>query len=100
MFLQGLSTGFLFSNLTQLQPAIIRVKKNLATKTTTFSKSPGYLRKNSNLRKKVLRLHSFGPFRTISTDNRWEISEFGRLSGFIEFFVLSDYAHFTFSDTI
>ena len=40
-FGQGLSTGFLFSNLTQLQPPIIRVQKIIATKTTTFSESPG-----------------------------------------------------------
>ena len=53
-----------------------------------------------------LRLRSFW---TISTENQWEISEVGRLSCFIEFFVCfhivcdsytSDYAHFTFSDTI
>jgi len=31
-----------------------------------------------------LRLHSFW---TISTENQWEISEVGRLSCFIEFFV-------------
>ena len=70
---------------------------------------PGYLRKFFNLKKKRLRLHSFGPFWTISTENQWEISEVGRLSCFIEFFVwfhivcnryTSDYAHFTFSDTI
>ena len=65
--------------------------------------------KCSNLRKKRLRLHSFGPLWTISTGNQWEISEFGRLSCFSDFFVLfhivcdrytSYYAHFTFSDTI
>ena len=62
--------------------------------------------KFSNLRKKRLRLHSFGPFWTISTENQWEISEVGRLSCFIEFFVwfhnicdryTSENAHFTFS---
>ena len=51
----------------------------------------------------------FGPFPQISTENQWEISEFGRLSCFSEFFVrfhivcdryTSDYAYFTFSDTI
>ena len=60
-------------------------------------------------RKKRLRLHSFGPLWTISTGNQWEISEFGRLSCFSDFFVwfhivcdryTSYYAHFTFSDTI
>ena len=65
--------------------------------------------KCSNLRKKRLRLHSFGPLWTISTGNQWEISEFGRLSCFSDFFVwfhivcdryTSYYAHFTFSDTI
>ena len=64
--------------------------------------------KCSNLRKKRLRLHSFGPFWTISTENQWEISEFGCLSCFIDFFVwfhivcdrcTSDYDHFTFSNT-
>ena len=43
--------------------------------------------KCSNLRKKRLRLHSFGPLWTISTGNQWEISEFGRLSCFSDFFV-------------
>ena len=56
-----------------------------------------------------LRLHSSGPFWTISTENQWEITEIGHLSCFSEFFVrfhivcdryTSDYAHFTFSDTI
>ena len=56
-----------------------------------------------------LRLHSFGPLWTISTGSQWEISEVGRLSCFIDFFAwfyivcgryTSDYAHFTFSDTI
>ena len=41
-----------------------------------------------NLRKKRLRLHSFGPFWTISTENQWEISEVGRLRCFIEFVCL------------
>ena len=63
--------------------------------------------KNSNLRK--MRLHSFDRFWTISTENQWETTEIGRLSCFSEFFVrfhilcdryTSDYAHFTFSDTI
>ena len=40
-----------------------------------------------NLRKTRLRLHSFGPLWTISTGNQWEISEFGRLSCFSDFFV-------------
>ena len=61
--------------------------------------------KCSNLRKKRLRLHSFGPLWTISTGNQWEISEFDRLSCFSDFFVwfhiacdryTSYYAHFTF----
>ena len=52
-----------------------------------------------------LRLRSFGPLWTISTWNQWKISEVGRLSCLIDFFVLfhivcdrytSDYAHFTF----
>ena len=65
--------------------------------------------KCSNLRKKRLRLHSFGPLWTLSTDYQWEISEVGHLSCFIDFFVwfhivcdryTLDYVHFTFSDTI
>ena len=53
-----------------------------------------------------LRLHSF---LVISTENQWQISEVGRLSCFIDFFLFhivcdriytSDYAHFTFSDTV
>ena len=61
------------------------------------------------LGKKRLRLHSFGPFWTICTENQWEISEVGRLSCLIFCLILhcivcdrytSDYAHFTFSDTI
>ena len=43
--------------------------------------------KCSNLRKKRLRLHSFGPFRTLSIDNQREISEVGCLSCFIDFLV-------------
>ena len=67
------------------------------------------LGKSSEPVKRRLRLHSFGPFWTISTENQWEITEIGRLSCFSEFFVrfhilcdwyTSDYAHFTFSDTI
>ena len=67
------------------------------------------LKKCSNLRKKRLRLHSFGPLWTLSTDYQWEISEVGHLSCFIDFFVwfhivcdryTLDYVHFTFSDTI
>ena len=63
----------------------------------------------SNLRIKRLRLHNFGPLWAISTGNQWEISEVGRLSCLIDFFVLfhivcdrytSDFAHFIFSDTI
>ena len=63
----------------------------------------------SNLRKKRLRLHSFGPLLTIATENQWEITEIGCLSCFSEFCVRfhivcdkysSDYAHFTFSNTI
>ena len=51
----------------------------------------------------------FGPLWIIFTGNQWEISEVCRLSCFIDFFVwfhivcdryTSDYAHFTFSDTI
>ena len=42
--------------------------------------------KCSNLRKKRLRLHIFGPLWTISTGSQWEFSEVGRLSCFIEFF--------------
>ena len=38
--------------------------------------------------KKGLRFHIFGPLWTISTGNKWEISEVGHLSGFIESFVL------------
>ena len=45
--------------------------------------------KNFNPRKKRLRLRSFGPFWTISTENQWEISEIGRLSCFIEFMLIS-----------
>ena len=65
--------------------------------------------KCSNLRKKRLRLRSFGPFWTISTENQWEITEIECLSCFGDFFVrfhivcdryTSDYDHFTFSDTI
>ena len=66
--------------------------------------------KFSNLRKKHLRLHSFGPLWTTSTGNQWEICEVGHLSCFIDFlfaftlFVIYryilDYAHFTFSNTI
>ena len=60
-------------------------------------------------RKMCLCLHSYGPFWIISTENQWEIIEVRRLSCFIDFFVwfhivcdryTSDYAHFTFSDTI
>ena len=46
--------------------------------------------KFSNLRKKRLCLHCFGPLWTISTGNQWGLSEVGRLSYFM------DYAHFTF----
>ena len=42
--------------------------------------------KCSNLRKKSLRLRSFGPFWTISTENQWEITEIERLSCFGDFF--------------
>ena len=65
--------------------------------------------KNSNLRKKLLCLHCFGPLWTISTGDQWEIRKVGCLSFFIDLFVwfhivcdryTSDYAHFTFSDTI
>ena len=71
--------------------------------------TPDTSEKCSNLRKKRLRLHSFGPFWTISTGYQWEINEFGRFSCFGDFFVwfhivcdiyTSYYAHFTFSDTI
>ena len=48
---------------------------------------PGYLVIFLQQRKKRLRLHSFGPLWTISTGNQWEISEFGRLSCFSDFFV-------------
>ena len=48
---------------------------------------PGYLWKNSNLRKINLRLHSFGTFWTIATENQWEITDIDRLSCFKEFFV-------------
>ena len=40
-----------------------------------------------NLRKKRLRLRSFGPFWTISTENQWEITEIERLSCFGDFFL-------------
>ena len=65
--------------------------------------------KCSNLRKKRLRLRSFGPFWTISTENQWEITEIECLSCFGDFFVrfhivcdryTSDYDQITFSDTI
>ena len=48
--------------------------------------------KISNLRKKHLRLHSFGLLWTISTGNQWEISEVGRLNCFIDF--LFDFTSF------
>ena len=65
--------------------------------------------KCSNLRKKRLRLRSFGPFWTISTENQWEITEIECLSCFGEFFVrfhivfdryTPDYDQITFCDTI
>ena len=77
--------------------------------TSAFRWHTLYTSENSNLRKKRLRLHSFGPFWTIFTENQWEITEIGRLSCFSEFLVkfyivcdghTSDYAHFIFSDTI
>ena len=43
--------------------------------------------KNSNLRKKLLCLHCFGPLWTISTGDQWEIRKVGCLSFFIDLFV-------------
>ena len=64
------------------------------------------LGKSSEPEKRRLRLHSFGPFWTISTENQWEITEIGRLSCFSDFLFVrfhivcdrykSDYAHFPF----
>ena len=67
------------------------------------------LGKSSEPVKRRLRLHSFGPFWTISTENQWEITEIECLSCFGDFFVrfhivcdryTSDYDQITFSDTI
>ena len=106
-FKQSHTTDFCCWNLTSHNSCL----KNVSIKYhhIFWNYLPWILQKISNLGQMCLRLHNFGPLWTNFTGNQWEISEVCRLSCFIDFFVwfhivcdryTSDYAHFTFSDTI
>ena len=74
---------FFCENLTQLNSDFGKLRTSAFTWYTLDTSDMIF-----NLRKMRLRLHSFGPFWTNSTENQWEISELGRFSCFIDFFVI------------
>ena len=117
IFFDASSQRIFFFNLDPTLSSHNSGSKNYSNKNCQFSESPGrqlsdgipWMPPLFQSEKKRLRLHSLGPLWTISTGHQWEISEAGRLSCFIDFFVwfyivcdryTSDYGHFIFSDII